>query len=629
MKRILVTCTLAVCSIILLGQSVEQQFDALIDRGRYLSFSDPDSAIKMFKEALKIAKSVNNDSMMVRARTQIAYRHFQAEYHTLAIQEFLAILDQCVQTDNNFTDDCSFATMHLGILYKEAGLLDSALYYFQLSIEFDEQSEKFLRPEVRSLIGSLYLRLGKQQEAEFYVRKNYDLNRDSENIFKSIALFFLAQFYLEVNNVDSFGKYNLEYLEILDIESMDAETQQYHYEAMFEGSDGTRSTDLLESALSLLERQNAIYYVRAVNVMLGDAYQATGRYAEAFEASEKAFEMAVEQMPAKLLLQRDPLLTMFEAKKSLGQYGDALNILLRLNSLDSTLSSERSKERIDLLEIQFRTAQKEKEILNQQIEISKRTGQRNLFVIVGITLLLGVLALWQKLISNRKLAKQNAIIKEQKILTLKKENKILAMDAMITGQEEERKRIAKDLHDGLGGILSTVKLSFEAIDREIARLHAFQPYEKAITMLDDACDEVRRIAHDMMPSALSVGGLPDAIEDLGESLRSVHGIKTDVQIIGLEVRLEENVEVMLYRILQELVMNVIKHAGANKVILQLSRHDDNVMVVVEDDGVGFVPRTKSDGLGLKSLQSRVEYLNGEMTIDSEGQGTTVLIVVPV
>jgi signal transduction histidine kinase len=149
-------------------------------------------------------------------------------------------------------------------------------------------------------------------------------------------------------------------------------------------------------------------------------------------------------------------------------------------------------------------------------------------------------------------------------------------------------------------------------------------------MLDGACDEVRRIAHDMMPAALAVGGLPDAVEDLGDSLRSVHGIDIDVRVIGLNERLEENMEVMIYRILQELVANVIKHSEAKKVIIQLSQHDNQLMLIVEDDGVGFKTAGNNDGLGLKSLLSRTEYLNGELNIDSKlGSGTTVSVVIPV
>lgn len=630
MKQILAFCVMILLSFALFCQTDIERFEVLISNAQRHYLTRPDTAMLLALEAYEFAESRQSKGMMIKARSEIAHQNYRSHRPEIATAQFLGILAECNGEGLDYPNTCCFVMHRLGHLYYDAGLPDSALYYYQMAIALDDKSDLLLGPDIRLSMGDLFMDLGKYSEAEFYLRENLLLTHGSGSIFETLTIFSLAKYYFTVENIDSFAKYNRIYLDAVNIQSMSETAQHYHYAAMFDGSVGTYNIELLEKTIPILEEQGAQFYVRGVYAHLGEAYDDAGRYREAYQASSKAYALLMSQTPYRLVLKHRILQTMFHAKQSLGHYEEALNLLVRLNGVDSIMSGELSRARIDSLEIQFQTELKEKEILSQQLEINKRTSQRNTLVVVGILLLLGIMGLWQRLMTNKRLAKQNAIIKEQKILALQKENKIFAMDAMITGQEEERKRIAKDLHDGLGGILSTVKLSFEAIEKEIARLHAFSPFEKAITMLDDACDEVRRISHDMMPAALTVGGLPDAVEDLGESLRDVHGITADVQVIGLKERLDENKEIMIYRILQELVMNVIKHANASKMIIQLSSHDAHLVLVVEDNGVGFNADIKSDGLGLKSIGSRADYLNGIMKIDSvTGEGTTVSIEIPV
>ena len=203
------------------------------------------------------------------------------------------------------------------------------------------------------------------------------------------------------------------------------------------------------------------------------------------------------------------------------------------------------------------------------------------------------------------------------------------MTSMIEGQEAERIRIAKDLHDGLGALLSTVKVHFSSIQSEIEAIEKMQVYSKAQEMMDLACEEVRRISHNLMPATLRATGLLSALQQIGDQLQEVHGIQTQLEIQGFEGRIDETKEVFIYRIIQEAANNIIKHAAATKVYIQLFQHAESIQLLIEDNGIGFDRADLNSGLGLKSMESRVQHLNGTMEVDSRIQvGTSLHINIP-
>ena len=201
---------------------------------------------------------------------------------------------------------------------------------------------------------------------------------------------------------------------------------------------------------------------------------------------------------------------------------------------------------------------------------------------------------------------------------------------MIEGQEAERLRIAKDLHDSLGGLLATVKAHFTTIQKEIEQLEKLNITEKTNNLIDEACIEVRRISHNMMPHALSISGLRGAVEDMAESLRA-EGYEVQLEIGKLPDAMEPTKEVMIYRLLQEIISNIRKHAKASKLLIQLLRHQNELHILVEDNGKGFDydAATEKGGLGLKSINSRVQFLDGTIQWDSQlEQGTSITINLP-
>ncbi|MEL6845875.1 MAG: ATP-binding protein, partial [Bacteroidota bacterium] len=158
------------------------------------------------------------------------------------------------------------------------------------------------------------------------------------------------------------------------------------------------------------------------------------------------------------------------------------------------------------------------------------------------------------------------------------------------------------------------------------------PGSEANSLLDRACTEVRRIAHNMMPQTLALSGLSGSIEDITAQLRQ-QGLETELEIIGQpDLRLDDSGQEMLLRIVQELTHNVVKHAAANKVFIQLLDQPNQLLLTVEDDGIGFDPKKedeKGKGLGQNSIKSRVAFLKGDIQYDSSpGHGTTVTLSLP-
>jgi signal transduction histidine kinase len=198
---------------------------------------------------------------------------------------------------------------------------------------------------------------------------------------------------------------------------------------------------------------------------------------------------------------------------------------------------------------------------------------------------------------------------------------------MVNGQETERNRIAKDLHDGLGGLFSTIKMQLSTLKHEEKSLETNELFQKSYELVDNASVEVRRIAHNMMPEVLIKLGLVQAIQELCNSINAGKLISVSMQSYGMEQRLNASTEMMLFRIVQELLNNIIKHAYASEAIIQFNRDGQRLSVTVEDNGRGFnLADNNGKKAGLESVKSRVNFLNGNLSIDSEKEiGTTVLM----
>ncbi len=208
----------------------------------------------------------------------------------------------------------------------------------------------------------------------------------------------------------------------------------------------------------------------------------------------------------------------------------------------------------------------------------------------------------------------------------------LATKAVLEEEENERQRIAKDLHDGVGQMMSAVKMNLSAHESELTFNNDEQKasFEKLIQLVDDSCKEVRTVSHIMMPNALLKNNLAAAIQDFTDKLDK-KSLKVHLYTEGLEERLDSNVETVLYRVLQEAVNNVIKHAAATTLDISIIKDKSSISATIEDNGKGFdsSDKEKFEGIGLRNIITRIGYLKGTVDFDSApGRGTVVALHVP-
>jgi signal transduction histidine kinase len=230
---------------------------------------------------------------------------------------------------------------------------------------------------------------------------------------------------------------------------------------------------------------------------------------------------------------------------------------------------------------------------------------------------------------KQKLAKQENEIQKHKIKELENEKMLLATQSVLQGEETERKRLARDLHDGLGGLLSGAKIAFNNMKGNVMLdSENVGVFNHALGLLDTSITELRRVAHNMMPEALIKLGLQNALSDFCFELNKANPINIAFQFYGHFERIDANLEINAYRIIQELVNNAIKHSKAKELTVQMIQEKERLCFIVQDNGIGFditlLDPTK--GVGLTSVKSRVDSFNGQMEIHSEPNNGTEITV---
>ena len=313
-----------------------------------------------------------------------------------------------------------------------------------------------------------------------------------------------------------------------------------------------------------------------------------------------------------------------------GQSDSSVHYLdLTLAHRDSIFTIERQSV-IDQLRTEYESERQEIEIA--QLEESSLQDRNLLSVMSGLLVTTLVIAFLVLKINRKKriIAQQNEKIEKQHVEKLLKEQELIGINAMLEGQENEREKISEELHDTIGGSLATLKLYIESLDEVKESLKYHKLHQKASHLLEETYDEVRKIAHSKSAGVLIKKGLLPAVDSMAMKISETQKIEIQIIGTGLEDRLENSVEIGVFRTIQELLSNAVKHSGASEVVVQITQHDDVLNIIVEDDGLGFDPKNIQWGLGYTNIQNRMDNLSGEFIIDSSpGNGTTVILNVPV
>lgn len=348
-----------------------------------------------------------------------------------------------------------------------------------------------------------------------------------------------------------------------------------------------------------------------------EAFFELGNYAKSEALLTEGLNLEIESK----LSAKDLYFELYRINELQSNYQKALRFHEMYVTYKDSVYSEENIKSINLLQKQFETEKKNKEIAEQQLELNKKEGEilkksSQIIYMTGIAMFLLVGTILTYLVFQQKQKRKN-----QEILTLKREHQIKSLESLIEGEEKERFRIAKELHDGVNGYLSAIKYKLSSLLEMNNKV-----INEAITMIDDSCEQVRAISHNLVPPSLENFNLVEAAENYCNNLDSVNKETITFQFIGETVQMSKKAEVNAFRIIQELVANAIKHAEANEINVQISNRDEVLHITVEDDGKGFdTSNIKDKGIGLSNIRSRVNYLNADIDMMSNAQGTSCTI----
>ena len=364
----------------------------------------------------------------------------------------------------------------------------------------------------------------------------------------------------------------------------------------------------------------------AINT-IGELYMRRKMWRDAIPYFQQAIEMAHNINFPDLEVYSYHMLAECYAKS--GNYKDAYTQLQTFIDSNDKLTAQQRLKESEEREAKYQTNKKEER--NRLLTEKNRTQEirlnRNKIAIYALVAIMLLIAGVFYLLYTRNKLKQQARLKE----AIMEEQKLRTRDVLVA-EENERKRIAADLHDGVGQVMSAAKMNLSAIQSQLTFTSEEQRlfFESAIKMVDDGCKEVRVISHNMMPNALLKAGLAAAIREFVNMIPD-RILKVQLHAEGLNERMDTGTETVLYRVVQECVQNVIKHAGATTLDISLIRDIDGIDIMVEDNGKGFDTSRigVNDGLGTGNMIKRISYLKGTVEWSSTpGKGTLVSIHIP-
>ncbi|HUR67076.1 MAG TPA: sensor histidine kinase [Chitinophagaceae bacterium] len=479
-----------------------------------------------------------------------------------------------------------------------------------------------------NVIGYIHMKLGNFRKAqEYYTAYLNEARKMGDSALKAHALYSLADLAIAQKEYDKAVKLltesrllyrSIKIARLFNLRDREAYITNKMAEAYKLRGDLSQSLSFSLQSIKgidefgqlINEYDKASYYINT-----GDIYNRLQRPDSAIFYARKGLNIASRIVHREY--ERDAFEQMaiaFDEKKI---YDSAFLYQKRFLQLKDSISNEINRQEIFQQDTDI---QLEKQQQQQNIAIEKQKMWRNIIVGVALFLLLFLYFLYNRYRLRQRNKYQQGLNRQQNDL----------FNAIASAQEQERKRIAQDIHDGLGSVLSAAKLKMAEVKESKPELGADEKFIAGIGLIDEASSELRNISHNIMPATLSKLGLVPALKNLIEKISSGKGLQVTFIAHEMGHRLDEQKGISIYRIILELINNVVKHAHATKGAVQLVGYTDYINLTVEDNGCGFQAGShEKGGIGLGNVAARVEYLKGKMDIDSApGKGTTIIIEIP-
>ncbi|MFY7899210.1 MAG: histidine kinase [Chitinophagaceae bacterium] len=458
-------------------------------------------------------------------------------------------------------------------------------YFFKSAMLAKEKGILYLEVINYQNIGGVYIDFNKKDSGKIFLHKAIDL---SENCGKKCqaskltAIRLLGTIYEKDKNFSSAEKlYQKGFQEALVLKDTNVLCSYliYSAELFAQTNKVAKAIDFAEQAVALMRLQTA--------------------------RNEHSFLFALRFLGRKYQM--------------VGKHKEAAAILIETINLQIEISKKQGQQQVNELTTKFKVKELEQEKDLEKVNATTQKQQKQI-LLLSLLALITIIALAIAILYVKNKKKE---AEQQQRLT----------KAIVAAEEAERKRIASDLHDGVGQLFSAVKMNLSGLlDRiKLAKEEDQFLAEKTMALVDESCKEVRVISHKMMPNFLLKSGIASDIRSFIEKIDE-NSLKIHFETKGFTEQLEFNEEVILYRVIQELISNVIKHAKANELHLMLEKTKDQIHVLIADNGTGFnyEDAKAKEGLGLKNILVRIEYLKGTIQfLPNKPSGTLVEINIPI
>jgi len=555
-----------------------------INKGNY------DQALKHFNLALPYCKkAIFHKYVLAGLYNDIAITYsFQSQY-LLAIRNYYNALEYINTNHINSPEVLSMIYANLGFIWMKQKQHDQALYYLKKAEQIEINNRLFDNlVKTYTIIGGLDIDNGDLVNGRAYTIKSIELSS---------------------RNYDSQSHY----------------CALYNLAVSYEGKEPAKALIYYHDALSYI---SANPYYSNIDPFIGiaNAYFNLNNLSEAENYLLLAIDKARKYKMIESLRSASKGVASVYAKE--GNDKKAYEYLRIYSDLGDSLTNSKEILANHEFEVKYRTAEKDRDLIKNQLQI---TQQQNLLTkkntwIWGVSV--GAILLIISLISINSSYRRKQLVQTKEMQIIKQTQEIAELKAMVKGEEKERTRLGRELHDGIGGLFSAFTMSFNTLAKENEYLANTKSYKKAAFLLKEISSEVRKTSHNMMPEVLQHYSLPDAIRQFCDYMQDSKGSSLHIvfQSFGQFELIDNDLALSTYRIIQELIQNIVKHAHANYALVQLIMRENTLSITVEDNGIGFEMNKDNDGMGLLNLRSRIKSMNGSFSLESfKEKGTTVFI----
>ena len=617
------------------------QIKHYLNRSKAIFDTHHDSSYYYLSEALKGSYSLNYSKGIVSSLTELAMWHYGSNadmairYANTAQYEFLT------RGLPNYQNVRYRIYNILAKSYEAKGIIDSSAYYFYLMNDAIEEGKV---PAKSYFALSLYMQL-----AMFWMTSNWDINggyieptqyfinkakevdkalADTATDLSNISYMLQGTYYSAIGNHDSARYYHLAYLKLRQQSKVvnitwDAATYLNIAESYLNQHRPDEAIPYIEKELALKDAlAGSTRFVVMGNLILARAYFQKKQYEKSIDVFERTWDTydRNEFLDKEMIEAYQVAADSYEALGRLPQALDYKNTYIRLH--DSLMK----KDKLDMmnrLQIKHRITEKDKALAEQKLATSQaenKVRRKNFWIALVSSIAVFVFTLF---VVWRRSSLQKQRLQQEKINNFQQQMEIENLNAAIAGEERERTRIARELHDGIGGLMAASRMNFELVKKAYS-LDNENNFRDGLGLLEEASAELRKTAHNMMPEILLQDGLAVAVAYFCHKVGSNSATKVHFQTSGAIRPFNAQFELAVYRIIQELVHNILKHAKATQAIVQMGFSDTIFDVTVEDNGVGIPANVmeKSKGIGLKSVAERVKTINGNLQIQNVPDGGT-------